>query len=217
MCPSLSEAILALPPTVMEELKRLHDQNSKLVMRVSADTFLVRAEVSQQHQFGLIHVRLSNTPSESSPNFYCPCSSFARFPSQTAHSGGGTTPRLSKRCIHLYICLWALASNVQLGTEYSITSLFPLEHKSTSTSATTGKSGCMYHKLAIATVVHFHAVKESDRGAPSQIGEQAQEEGKQESYHGVLVFKEECALVLFRIVDSKLAIVDQEFFVTGNK
>ena len=53
------------------------------------------------------------------PTFHCPCATFRRFFSLTSHSGGGTTPRLSKRCIHFYVCLWAFASNENLAREFS--------------------------------------------------------------------------------------------------
>ncbi len=130
-CKTLNEAALQqlpFPPSTKTELMALHERHTNLIKRVSPETFLVQGEVSQQHQFGLLHVRFTKTKN-SSPKFYCPCSSFARFPSQTAHSGGGTTPRLSKRCIHLYACLWAFASNEQLGAEFSMSSLLSTEHQ----------------------------------------------------------------------------------------
>ena len=133
ICLTLNETILhqlPFPSTTKEELVTLQQRHSTLIKRVSPETFLVRGEVSQQHQFGLLHVRLTKTANSSS-KFYCPCSNFTRFPSQTAHSGGGTTPRLSKRCIHLYICLWAFASDKQLAAEFSMASLLSNEHEDT--------------------------------------------------------------------------------------
>ena len=110
---------LPFPQSVKEKMQEMttHHANSRTIQRVSDETFLVRnAKCSQEHQFGMLHVRLSKAVP---PTFHCPCDTYRRYSSVTAHSGGGTTPRLSKRCQHFYLCLWAIASDVELSAEFS--------------------------------------------------------------------------------------------------
>ena len=110
---------LPFPQSIKEKMQEMSAKhaNNRLIQRVSDETFLLRnAQCSQEHQFGVLHVRLSKAVP---PTFHCPCNTYRRYSSVTAHSGGGTTPRLSKRCQHFYLCLWAIASDVQLSAEFS--------------------------------------------------------------------------------------------------
>ena len=116
---------LPFPKKTREELELLfHTSGGSLLQRVSEEMFLVRnAQPTQEHQFGVLHVRFSLKSKNAAkaaapPMFICPCSAYKRFSSLTAHAGGGTTPRLSKRCIHYYICLWAFACNRSLAEEF---------------------------------------------------------------------------------------------------
>jgi len=118
---------LPFPPSVKDELQAMGEEFSTgLIQRVSEETFLVRdVKRTQEHQFGVLHMRFPKPKLQKAggpaapPTFYCPCATFRRFSSLTSHSGGGTTPRLSKRCIHFYVCLWAFASNKNLAREFS--------------------------------------------------------------------------------------------------
>jgi len=118
---------LPFPPSVKEELQAMKGEFSTgLIQRVSEETFLVRdLKRTQEHQYGVLHMRFLKPKLQRAgdlpapPTFHCPCATFRRFSSLTSHSGGGTTPRLSKRCIHFYVCLWAFASNENLAREFS--------------------------------------------------------------------------------------------------
>ena len=135
---------LPFPPIVRDELQLAAQKlNGNLIRRVSEESFLVQnVKRTQEHQFGLMHVRLSKTKGEPSGlTFHCPCSTYKRcavhckctlndytmliacilsfrFSAQTAPAGGGTTPRLSKRCSYFYLCLWAVASDEHLSKEF---------------------------------------------------------------------------------------------------
>lgn len=112
---------MPFPATVHENLQRMNSRGANLIQRVSEESFLVRnPEMTQTHPLGLLHVRFSKntTPSSAPPTFFCPCTVSKRF-SSAQSSGAPTTPRISKRCLHFYLCLWAFASNEKLSQEYS--------------------------------------------------------------------------------------------------
>ena len=112
---------MPFPATVCENLQKMNSRGANLIQRVSEESFLVRdPKLTQAHPLGLLHVRFSKnkTPSSAPPTFYCPCTVFKGF-SSTQSIGAPTTPRISKRCLHFYLCLWAFASNEKLSQEYS--------------------------------------------------------------------------------------------------
>ena len=112
----------------------MKEQAPVLIQRVSGNSFLIRdRECSQERPLGLLHVRFrapheqplpdnceprpTTTAPEPRPSFYCPCRTFQRFSSLLP--GAATTPKLSRRCLHFYICLWAFACNSTLRDEFS--------------------------------------------------------------------------------------------------
>lgn len=140
---------MPFPATVRENLQRMNSRGANLIQRVSEESFLVRnPEMTQAHPLGLLHVRFSKnkTPSSAPPTFFCPCTVFKRFSS--AQSGGApTTPRISKRCLHFYLCLWAFASNEKLSQEYSCFRL--------SQQFETGSQG----KNPVSYILHCYSLK----------------------------------------------------------
>ena len=74
---------LPFPPNVREELQlAAQTLNGNLIRRVSEETFLVQnTKRTQEHQFGLMHVRMYKTKSgpNSSRTFHCPCSTYKRY------------------------------------------------------------------------------------------------------------------------------------------
>ena len=112
---------LPFPLAIQQSLQSKSQQTMNLIQRVSDETFAVGVEQTQEHQLGLLHVRFgkakSTTPA-TLPTFYCPCTAYKRYSS--VHSvGGGTTPKVSKRCLHFYLCLWAFASAEDPSKEFS--------------------------------------------------------------------------------------------------
>lgn len=112
---------LPIPANIAHELKCMVEKTPLLITRVSEGSFAIRVnEITQDQPLGILHVRLTKpTQSHSSgstPAFYCPCHSFTQFSSRA--SGGPTTARLSRRCSHFYICLWAFASDKSWSEEF---------------------------------------------------------------------------------------------------
>ena len=122
---------LPFPAKTREDLFSMHKNGKARILRVSEDSFAVRSgNISQEYPLGILHVRISKrlkfhkeksgpTASEltnlpPSQAIYCPCHSHV---SRQA-AGGPVTARLSKRCIYLYLCLWAFASNEVLAKEF---------------------------------------------------------------------------------------------------
>ena len=115
---------LPIPCSIRQELQVMKEEAPALVQRVSSDSFVVRnRECTQEHLLGLLHVRfraqqlLPKSGCEPRPSFYCPCHTFQRFSSLLP--GLATTPKLSRRCLHFYVCLWAFACNRSLRDEFS--------------------------------------------------------------------------------------------------
>ena len=112
---------MTLPATVRENLRLMTSRGTNLIQRVSEETYLVRSvELTQAQPLGLLHVRFSKSKTLNSapPTFYCPCTAYKRL-SSAQSSGAPTTPRISKRCLHFYLCLWAFASSDKLSEEYA--------------------------------------------------------------------------------------------------
>ena len=115
---------LPIPRSIRRELQVMKEEAPALVQRVSSDSFVVRnRECTQEHLLGLLHVRfraqqlLPKSGCEPRPSFYCPCHTFQRFSSLLP--GPATTPKLFRRCLHFYVCLWAFACNRSLRDEFS--------------------------------------------------------------------------------------------------
>ena len=114
---------LPIPANVAHELKCMVEKTPSLITRVSEESFAIRvAEITQDQPLGIVHVRFSkpahaqSQSSGSTQAFYCPCHTFTQFSRRS--SGGPTTARLSRRCSHFYICLWAFASDTSLSKEF---------------------------------------------------------------------------------------------------
>ena len=84
-----------------------------IIQRVSERSFVIRtSEKSFQTPMKLLHIRF-----DSQNHFHCQCSQFKK----TGQLASATTaPILSKRCIHLYICIWAFLSCESLQKEFSM-------------------------------------------------------------------------------------------------
>ena len=84
-----------------------------VIQRVSEKSFVIRTpKMSFQTPLKLLHVRF-----DSQNKFHCQCSQFKK----TQHlSSAPTAPKLSKRCIHLYISMWAFLSCQSLQQEFSM-------------------------------------------------------------------------------------------------
>ena len=123
---------LPFPDKTRKTLLSMHGTGKAMILRVSEDTFAVRSgKTCQQHPPGILHVRVSkrlslngdtSDPTASglslppSQAIYCPCHSHI----SRQGAGGPATARLSKRCIHLYLCLWAFASDKTLAKEFCV-------------------------------------------------------------------------------------------------
>ena len=100
---------LAVPLRDREDMLKLLSDNPCLVQQVSENTFVVRDSCeSQQHPLGLLHVRLSKQQL-----FFCPCSDHQR-----STSGSAITAKPTRRCIHFYLCFWAITCNPQVAAEF---------------------------------------------------------------------------------------------------
>lgn len=96
------------PPAIIAEFKGLGSTN-KLIHRVSEHSFVVQTAPNTEAPLGLLHIRI-----DTKKKFHCSCSKFKRM---TALSGAPTAPKVSKRCVHVYTCLWAILSSDSLKNE----------------------------------------------------------------------------------------------------
>ena len=120
---------LPIPLSIRQRLQQMNEEGPALIQRVSSDSFVIQSrECSQEHPLGLLHVRFraqqplpksgcEPRPTVGHPSFHCPCNTFQRFSSLLP--GPGTTPKLSRRCLHFYLCLWAFACHSSLRDEFS--------------------------------------------------------------------------------------------------
>ena len=100
------------PTSVQQTLKEMARSHSAIIQRVSEKSFVIRTVTkSFQTPLKLLHVRF-----DSENNFHCQCSQ-----SKAQNLSSATTaPKLTKRCIHLYICMWAFLSRENLQQEFSM-------------------------------------------------------------------------------------------------
>ena len=86
-----------------------HAINGKLnnpIHRVSEHTFVVRRAPNSEALIGLLHMKLDRKR-----KFQCSCREFRQMSSLC---GATTAPKVSHRCIHVCICLWAVFSSDKL-------------------------------------------------------------------------------------------------------
>ena len=102
------------PPGVLAEFKGqvINGNSNKLIHRVSDQCFVVQTTPSSEALLGLLHVRV-----DAKKQFQCSCHKFKRM---TSLCGATTAPKVSKRCIHVYLCLWAIFSSDLLKNEFSM-------------------------------------------------------------------------------------------------
>ena len=105
------------PTSVQQTLKEIVSSSERsepaIIQCVSERLFVIRTpEKSFQTPLKLLHVRF-----DSQNKFYCQCSQFKK---TQQLSSAPTAPKLSKRCIHLYICMWAFLSCPSLQQEFSM-------------------------------------------------------------------------------------------------
>lgn len=119
LCTSVLEK-LAVPERHREELLKHFSEHSSLIHRVTETTFVVRdRRETQEHPLSLLHVRFSKSTLKQSL-FHCPCSDY-----QTTMSGSAVISKPSRRCLHFYLCFWAIKCNPDIAFEYH--SIFSLE------------------------------------------------------------------------------------------
>ena len=116
---------LAVPERYRKEIDELLKKPTPLIQRVSAETFAVRALTeTQEHPLGLLHVHLQQRSVyrkdlkqqiKQSPSFLCSCRSFQSYQQSTV-----STSKPSRRCVHFYICVWAILSDENLSKEFPI-------------------------------------------------------------------------------------------------
>lgn len=96
---------IPFPPDVLANFKKYAESGdlSKFVYRVSEHNFVIREEAAD---LGALHVRI-----DKKKHFFCTCSKFKRM---TSLCGATTAPKVSKRCFHIYLCLWAVFSDPTL-------------------------------------------------------------------------------------------------------
>ena len=99
------------PPAIIAEFKGFESTN-KLIHHISEHSFVVQTAPNAEAPLGLLHIRI-----DTKKKFHCSCSKFKRM---TALSGAPTAPKVSKRCVHVYICLWAILSSDSLKNELQI-------------------------------------------------------------------------------------------------
>ena len=100
------------PPTVRAEFEAsLINGHTALIQRVSNRSFVSVTAPTSESPLGLIHIR--TTPTNS---IQCTCHRYKRVRSL---AGATTAPKLSKRCSHIYLCLWAILSDESLQQEFN--------------------------------------------------------------------------------------------------
>lgn len=99
--------------TLQEMVSSSENTEPAIIQRVSEKSFVIRTpEKSFQTPLKLLHIRF-----DSQNKFHCQCSQFKK---TQQLSSAPTAPKLSKRCIHLYICMWAFLSCPSLQQEFSM-------------------------------------------------------------------------------------------------
>ena len=90
------------------------DELDKIIHRVSDHSFVVREGPSSSsgNSLGILHVRV-----DKKKHFYCTCSKFKRM---TSLCGATTAPKVSRRCPHIYLCLWSILSDDKLKKEFTL-------------------------------------------------------------------------------------------------
>lgn len=100
------------PPSVKKHLQEVGTPDA-IIQRVSRTSFVIRTmKKSFQHPLQLLHIRMDVHGS-----IHCQCSEYK---STSTVSAVHTSLRLSKRCIHFYVGLWALLSCRKMQLEFSL-------------------------------------------------------------------------------------------------
>ena len=114
-CISLCSSVLTnapFPPAVRAEFEAVLIGHNPVIQRVSKKSFVVATTPTSESPLGLLHVRVG-------PNniIQCTCHKYKR---TTSLAGATTAPKLSKRCTHFYLFLWAALSDDSLKQEFSL-------------------------------------------------------------------------------------------------
>ena len=115
--------VLTIPERYKREIDEMLKKSTPLIQRVSSETFVVRSiEESQEHPLGLLHLRLQKKSVyrkdlkqqiQQIPSLYCSCSAYQNYQQHNT-----STVKLSRRCVHFYICMWAIISDADLCKEF---------------------------------------------------------------------------------------------------
>ena len=99
------------PPDVKTQLLYILSNTNSIIQRVSHQSFVMRTEKQNfPHPLRLVHIRI-----EAQGKIRCQCSHYKTTSSLTAVH---TSLRLSKCCIHVYGCLWALLSSPEMQVDF---------------------------------------------------------------------------------------------------
>lgn len=114
---NLSSTVLQdvpFPPNILAEFKShvTNDNLDKIIHQVSDQCFVVQTTPTSEAPLGLLHVRVNKNK-----KFHCTCNKFKHMSSLC---GGTTALKVSKRCFHIYICLWAVFSDPSMKDEFSL-------------------------------------------------------------------------------------------------
>ena len=82
-----------------------------LIQRVSDLSFVASSPGTFHTPLCLVHIHFDRKK-----QFWCQCSHFRH---TTSLASSTTAPKLSKRCIHLYLCIWAFLSSQSLREEFA--------------------------------------------------------------------------------------------------
>ena len=90
----------------------LIEGHNPVIQRVSKNSFVVAITPTSEAPLGLLHVRIG-------PNnvVQCTCHKYKR---AISLAGATTAPKLSKRCTHFYLFLWAALSDNSQGGIFSV-------------------------------------------------------------------------------------------------
>ena len=123
-------SILQLNPAVLDDFPFPKDVYSSLVNVISQNKANLLIRLVSQCSFaiqdimmnessesaaplGIVHFRIDNN----NKSFHCSCSNFRRSSSLASCT---IAPKLTKRCSHFYIVLWAILSNEELHDSFYI-------------------------------------------------------------------------------------------------
>ena len=112
------------PPVIRSELTALlKSGQTTLIQRVSKNSFVVVTNTTAETPLGLLHMKV-----DGSNKIRCTCQQYKR---EVSLGNALTASKLSKRCFHFYLCLWAILSDEFLKKEFLISEGSTVVHSDT--------------------------------------------------------------------------------------